>query len=142
MTNLLLQVKTDNRLVETITYTEPSSFSIWFWVAILELLIILLLILKLRKKNNSLEFGDISRDKMRKAKNSNVDMTNLMDSINGSKDLYKKLSRTCHPDRFVNSDKEQIAEEIFQEVSKNRRDFKKLSELKQKAIIELNIKIK
>jgi curved DNA-binding protein CbpA len=69
-------------------------------------------------------------------------MNSLMDSINGSKDLYKELSRVCHPDRFTNSDKQKNAEEIFQEISKNKRDFNKLSELKKRVIAELNINLK
>ena len=69
-------------------------------------------------------------------------MVNLMNSINGSKDLYKQLSRICHPNRYINSDKRQVTEEIFQEISKNKRDYKKLSELKQRAITELNINLK
>ena len=144
MKNLLLQVKTDNVVREAIVNSETTSFSVWFWIALAELLIIifLFLFLRLRKKNNNLKFGDVTKDKMRDAKKSDIDMNNLMNSINGSKELYKKLSRSCHPDRFINSDKQKIAEEIFQEISKNKRDFKILTELKEKAIIELNIKFK
>lgn len=142
MMNLLQQIKTDSTVTETIANTQQNAFSIWLWIAIAELFIIIFLIFKLRKKNSNLVFGDLPKDKIRNAKKSNIDMSNLMDSINGSKDLYKELSRSCHPDRFVNSEKQQIAEKIFQEISKNKRDFKKLSELKQKAISELNIKIK
>jgi hypothetical protein len=142
MKNLLLQVNTDNVVAETIVNSETTSFSIWFWIALAELLIIIFLFLMLRKKNSNLKFGDVTKDKMRNAKKSDIDMNNLMNSINGSKELYKKLSRSCHPDRFINSDKQKIAEEIFQEISKNKRDFKILTELKEKAIIELNIKFK
>lgn len=142
MKNLLLQVKTDNVVREAIVNSETTSFSVWFWIALAELLIIIFLFLRLRKKNNNLKFGDVTKDKMRDAKKSDIDMNNLMNSINGSKELYKKLSRSCHPDRFINSDKQKIAEEIFQEISKNKRDFKILTELKEKAIIELNIKFK
>ena len=142
MKNLLLQVKTDNVVREAIVNSETTSFSVWFWIALAELLIIIFLFLRLRKKNNNLKFGDVTKDKMRDEKKSDIDMNNLMNSINGSKELYKKLSRSCHPDRFINSDKQKIAEEIFQEISKNKRDFKILTELKEKAIIELNIKFK
>lgn len=66
-------------------------------------------------------------------------MENLMDSINGARTLYKELSRKCHPDRFVNTPKEKIAQEIFQEITKNQRNFEKLKLLKEKAINSLNI---
>lgn len=142
MKNILLQVKADSVVAETISNTDSTTFSIWFWVAIIELVIIVFLFLKLKKKGKDLKFGDLSKDKMRNAKKSDVDMDNLMNSINGSKDLYKGLSRTCHPDRFINSDKQKLAEEIFQDISKHKRDFKKLTELKERAITELNINFK
>jgi uncharacterized protein YozE (UPF0346 family) len=143
MKNILLQVKADSVVVaETISNTDSTTFSIWFWVAIIEFVIIVFLVLKLKKKGKDLKFGDLSKDKMRNAKKADVDMDNLMNSINGSKDLYKELSRTCHPDRFINSDKQKLAEEIFQDISKHKRDFKKLTELKERAITELNINFK
>jgi len=142
MKNILLQVKTDSVVVETVSNTDSTTFSIWLWVALIEFAFIMFLLFKLKKKGNDLKFGDLSKDKMRNAKKSDVDMDNLMNSINGSKDLYKKLSRTCHPDRFINSDKQKLAEEIFQDISKHKRDFKKLTELKERAIAELNINFK
>jgi len=141
MKSIILQT-TDNLGKENIANIESSSFSLWFWVALVEFIIIIILLLKFRKKENNLKFGDLSKDKIRNAKKSDIDMGNLMNSINGSKDLYKELSRNCHPDRFVKTDKQEIAEKIFQEISKYKRDFNKLNELKQRAINELNIKFK
>lgn len=142
MRNILLQLKTDNVVTETISNTDSNSHSIWFWIALAELIIIAFLIFTIKKKKKDLKFADLSKDKIRNAKKSDIDMDNLMNSINSSKDLYKELSRTCHPDRFINSDKQKIAEEIFQEISKHKRDFKNLTELKQRAITELNINLK
>jgi hypothetical protein len=127
------------KLPEEINTTE---LSIWFWIALIELLIIVYLIFKPKKKNSELAFGDLSKKKLRNSKKSEIDMSNVMNSINSSKTIYKELSRVCHPDRFINSDKQLIAEEIFQDITKNKRDFKKLTELKERAIIELNIKFK
>jgi len=142
MKNILLQAKQDSVVNETIANTDSTTFSIWFWIALIEFNFILFLLFELNKKGNDLKFGDLSKDKIRTAKKSAVDMDNLMNSINGSKELYKELSRSCHPDRFINSDKQKVAEEIFQEISKNKRDFKKLTELKERAITELNINFK
>ena len=77
---------------------------------------------------------------MKNAKKSEIDMDNLMNSINGSKDLYKQLSRKCHPDRFINSEKQKIAEVIFQDISKHKRAYNKLLLLKKQAADQLNIK--
>lgn len=142
MKNILLQVTTEVIVQESLANTDSTSLTIWFWIALVELAIIALLILKIKKKQEGLKFGDLTKEKMRNAKNSEVDMDNLMNSINGSKDLYKELSRNCHPDRFIGSDKQKLAEEIFQEISKHRRDFQKLTVLKEKAVTELNINLK
>ena len=142
MKSILSIVKTNvvsPKLPEEIDTTE---FPIWFCIALIELLIIFYLIFKSRKKKSELAFGDLSKKKIRNSKKSEIDMSNVMNSINGSKTLYKELSKSCHPDRFVNSDKQLIAEEIFQEISKNKRDFNKLTGLKEKATKELNIKFK
>lgn len=131
------------------TANEVDNFynmfdSVWFWVALIELLIILVLLLIIRIKIRSkrrIAYDDLDKRKLKKKlSNSSVDMNNLMRSINESKELYKQLSRLCHPDRFVNTDKDEIANIIFQEISKNKRNFDKLNELKQKAINELGIK--
>ncbi|HLU86830.1 MAG TPA: hypothetical protein VKZ44_03675, partial [Taishania sp.] len=94
---------------------------------------------KLRYKKSELEFSDLPKEKLKTAKSTSIDMDNLMNSINGAGELYKELSRKCHPDRFVKSDKQSLAEEIFQEISKNKRNFKALQDLKVRAKNELEI---
>lgn len=142
MYQLISQIKQNTAMKFSSSNTESDLRSIWFWISIIEFLIIILLIVKLRWKSSNLTFSEISNDKKRKAKSTEIDMENLMNSINISKELYKELSRACHPDRFVNSEKQKIAVEIFQEISKNKRNYKVLQELKRKAIIELEITIK
>ncbi|WP_158975000.1 hypothetical protein [Cellulophaga sp. L1A9] len=142
MKNILLQGAKDSITVTELTNQDTYSLSIWFWIATVELVIITYLLLRSNKKKNELQFANLSKDKVRNAKNSNIDMDNLMNSINGSKDLYKELSRACHPDRFINTDKQKMAEDLFQEISKNRRDYEKLNALKQIAITNLNINFK
>jgi cell division protein YceG involved in septum cleavage len=95
----------------------------------------------LLSKKKSQTFSDLTRDNFSESRNANIDMNNLMDDINQSRDLYKKLSGLCHPDRFVNTPKEKIAEIIFQEISKHKRNFEELSRLKERAIKELNIEV-
>lgn len=140
MTTTLLQVQPDSVVIETIA--NNGTTSIWFWVALVEFALIVLLLFRVKKKVADLKFGDLSKDNLRTAKKTDVDMNDVMNSINSSKGLYKELSRTCHPDSFINSDKQKIAEEIFQEISRNKRNFKKLTELKERATAELNINFK
>ena len=113
--------------------------SIWFWIALTELIIIIFLIYKLKPKYKVFYLTDLETNHLKNSKNNKIDMDNLMDSIHNSRSLYKELSKKCHPDRFINDPKQKIAEEIFQEISENERNFEKLSLLKLRAINELNI---
>lgn len=139
MTQILLQIKNDSLAVATASSSNGLLSSTWFWIAIVELLIIIILLVRLKKKKTELAFSDLPKDKMKNAKSSSIDMDNLMNSINGSRDLYKELSKACHPDKFVNTEKQKIAEDIFQEISKDKRNFEKLLAHKERAKNELNI---
>lgn len=139
MTQILLQIKSDSLAVATASSSNGLLSSTWFWIAIVELLIIIFLLVRLKKKKTELAFSDLPKDKMKNAKSSSIDMDNLMNSINGSRDLYKELSKACHPDKFVNTEKQKIAEDIFQEISKDKRNFEKLLAHKERAKNELNI---
>lgn len=139
MKNILLQVTNDSIVKVSTMQSSTYVNNIWLWISIFELLIILFLFYKLKNKKSELEFGDLPKDKLITAKSTFIDMDNLMNSINGAGELYKELSKKCHPDRFVNSDKQTLAEEIFQEISKNKRNFKALQDLKVRAINELEI---
>jgi hypothetical protein len=123
--------------------TVPSPFysSIWFWLALIQFIIIVILLKKITKNSQGLAFHDAQQKEVFKAKNASVDMDNVMSSINGSRDLYKQLSRSCHPDKFVNTPMQEKAENIFQEISKNKRNYNALLELKKRAVNELNISI-
>ena len=123
-----------NKLIKV---TTSSNVSIWFWVSLVELLLIIYLFFKLKRKRSVLDFSDLTKANL---KTDSVNMTDLMDNINKSKDLYKVLSRKCHPDKFIDSNYHSIADDIFQEITINKRNFKKLDELKERAIKELNVK--
>lgn len=141
MKQIMTIIQNESLVKEGVANSNSIFTSIWFWISLVEFIIIVLFIIKLLKKQNNLAFSDLSKEQLKKAQSTNVDMNNLMNSINGSKELYKTLSRTCHPDRFINSDKQKFAENIFQEISKNKRNYNKLVELKQRAINELNINL-
>lgn len=94
-------------------------------------------------RNRKLKLALVDPDKfseLKTAKTADVDMTDLMNNINTSRDEYKILSRKCHPDRFQDEEKKQKADELFQEISRHKMNSAKLLELKTKAAKELNIK--
>lgn len=121
--------KTDIQFYETI----------WFYFTLIEFIIIIILIIRIYKAKSNSQQDNFETDILKNAKNAKIDMSDLMDSINGSRELYKELSRKCHPDKFVNTEKEKIAEELFQEIVKHKRNYKMLGHLKDRAINELNV---
>ena len=136
-----LSTATISEATKAVTVNNENTISFWFWIALAEFLVIILLVYMARKRKIKLDFADVPDDKIKSVKSSKIDMDDLMKSINESKDIYKELSKLCHPDRFINSEKHDIALAIFQEISKNKRNYKELSILKKRAITELEIKI-
>jgi hypothetical protein len=120
------------------TMSNMPSISIWFWIATIELFIIVWLIVKLQgQKRNELELSNVKKSDLKKSENVNMD--NLLNSIHHSRELYKELSIKCHPDRFVNSSKQEIAQEIFQRISRHKRNYEQLMLIKEEAKDKLNI---
>ena len=72
-----------------------------------------------------------------KYKSKSFDMGNLMNDINKSRELYKELSRSCHPDRFINAPQYNKAVLIMQEITKNKRNYNNLIKLQKQANNEL-----
>jgi len=98
--------------------------------------------LKKRRKKEEMMMRDLTRDKLQEIRKSEVDMEGLLKSIHQAHELYKQLSSKCHPDIFINSDKHAVSELLFQEITKNKRNYVKLEELKIRAIEELDINLK
>lgn len=140
---ILLNIKNDSLGFGSLVRSENLFYSIWFWIALIEFFVVIFLIRKLlTKKKLDFDFSALPKDKLKNAKSTSIDMNDLMNNINGSKDLYKNLSRACHPDNFLNTETYKKAEEIFQEITLNKRNYKRLVELKNEAIRVLQITIK
>lgn len=140
MKQILLQIITDSTKVIMTKSKSGFSQNYWFWIAAAELGVILFLATKLVKKKEVV-FDTKTEDLLNSSKSTNIDMTNLMDSINKSRDLYKLLSSKCHPDRFLDAEKNKLADDLFQEITKSQRNYARLLELKETAINKLNITI-
>ena len=140
MKHILFSQQIDSILMKDIVPVSDIN-SIWFWLSIIEFIVIAYFSYKLLRKKKNIMFLDLTNDNLKESRNADIDMNSIMDSINQSRDLYVKLCSLCHPDRFVNTSKEKIAEEIFQEISRNKRNFKELSLLKTRATIELDVEM-
>lgn len=118
------------------TVENNDSSNLWMWVAIGNFVIIIGLILAnrfKRKPNPKQKFKDESLDQ-------EVDFNNIINSSFHSNKLYDILKVKCHPDRFPTDPKlNEIAEKLFQEITKSKTNVKRLQELKIEAQQKLNI---
>ena len=123
---------------QAITKSSESSQNTnwWIWISIAEFGIIALLILKEKVKTKETAKQRFKNESLRQ----DIDFNNIINSSFNSIQLYDELKVKCHPDRFpTNKDKNEIADAIFQEITKNRTNIKRLIELKEEAIQKLNI---
>lgn len=123
--------------VTTVTETA-SNVNVFMYISILEAVAIIVLgVLLLVEKQKHSKKNELKQ----KLKNSeDTDFGDVFQSAFHAKEVYDELKVRCHPDRFVSSEEKQnIANELFQEITKNKNNYKKLVELKERATKELNI---
>ncbi len=70
-----------------------------------------------------------SKKRKQKKQEISPEMTNVVNSMFLCNPLYDKLKVICHPDRFIEVNQKTIAENLFQELQKNRYNYDKLLEL-------------
>ena len=108
----------------------------WMWIAIAEFLIIAFILLKEKLRGKETAHKKFKNDALIQ----DVDFNNIINSSFNSKALYDELKVKCHPDRFAtDAVKYAIAENIFQEITKNKTNANRLIELKEEAKQKLNI---
>jgi|LSQX01.1.fsa_nt_gb LPXTG-motif cell wall-anchored protein len=124
-------------IISDVSSTNNESVSIWLWIALIELLIIIFLLF-LRKRKKELSKKELFR---KDSKEQKIDFDNIINSSFHAQSLYDELIIRCHPDRFpTDFEKNKIALELFQEITENKTDYKKLIELRELAEVKLNIK--
>ena len=119
--------------------SNNATNSVWFWISICEFIVIFLILNRYVFNRPKLQYSNLSKNDLVNSENANIDMSNVINSINQSKELYKKMASQYHPDRFIENDKKLIATEIMKEVVANKRNYSKLVELKALADIKLNL---
>lgn len=73
--------------------------------------------------------GLFSFNKNRNARN-NKEMDNIIDSMFNSKPLYDELKVKCHPDVFLDDEKKEKAQILFQKLQKSKHDIVAMKSLK------------
>lgn len=108
----------------------------WLWIAVIEFVIIVLIVLlKFIKPNDTIK-QKIKKESL----NEEIDFNNIINSSFNSKQLYDELKVKCHPDRFpTDKEKNIIADKLFQKITENQNNSKRLIELKEEAKQKLNI---
>lgn len=139
MKQMFLQIITDTSNIAIVKKSGLTE-NYWFWIAAVEFGVILFMIAKSFKKQK-IPIDRTTEELLNNSKKTNVDMGNLMDNINKSKELYKQLSTKCHPDRFIDTELNKKAGDIFQDITRNQRNYSRLLELKEIAQNELHITI-
>lgn len=111
----------------------------WQWIAIFEFVFIIFFLIKQINKPKDAIKQKFKKDSLEQE----IDFNNIIDSSFNSKQLYDELKVKCHPDLFpTDKEKNLIAENLFQEITKNKNNAKRLIELKEEAIQKLSINFK
>ena len=135
---LLFDSTTIVHKVSTQSSVKFSSNNIWMWIAIVELIIIIIIFMKSKHQKTEKQMSK-ARFK-EESKKEDIDFNNIINSSFNAKSLYDELKVKCHPDRFpTDKEKNEIANNIFQNISKYSTNYKKLVELKEEAKNKLNI---
>lgn len=125
-------------ITKSIASESNEHINWWLWIAIIEFIFIVFLIIKQKNKPK-----DTVKKKFKKEfLEQEIDFNNIINSSFNSKQLYDELKVKCHPDRFpTDKEKNIIADKLFQEITENQNNVKRLIELKEEAKQKLNINI-
>lgn len=120
-----------------------NSINLWFWISIAEFILLLILCIQCLNRSQTNKEQKNEWQKFRKESlKDNVDFDNIINSSFHAAELYDRLKVICHPDRFpLDMDKNRIAENLFQEIEKNKNNISRLKELQQEASDKLGVNI-
>ena len=123
-------------MTKSITSENSEHINWWLWIAIIEFVLIIFLVIK-----QNIKPKDTIKQKFKKESlEEEIDFNNIINSSFNSKQLFDELKVKCHPDRFpTDKEKNLIADKLFQEITENQNNAKRLIELKEVAKEKLNI---
>lgn len=119
-----------------VIFCKDILSNVWFFISLLEFVFIVFLLvgkLRMMQKKREQKREILSKD--------NIDYDNIIKSSFNSQSLYDSLKKKCHPDRFLEKEKNAIATEIFARIVENKYNYQALQEIKDDAETKLNIKI-
>ena len=123
-------------ITKSIASESNEHINWWLWIAIIEFVSIMFLVIKQKIK----PVDKIKQKFKKESLDQEIDFNNIINSSFNSKELYDELKVKCHPDLFsTDKEKNLIAENLFQEITENQNNAKRLIELKEEAKQKLDI---
>ena len=126
-----------NRVMwENVFFYKDILFNGWFYISLLELVFVVIILigrLRMMRRKNAQKREILSSN--------NIDYDNIIKSSFNSQSLYDSLKKKCHPDRFLDKEKNIIATGIFAKIVENKYNYQELLSIKKEAESKLNIKI-
>lgn len=130
-----MKVASENA-IKSVSVETNNQINWLLWIAIIEFLIIIFLLLRKKIKPINTAKQKFKEESLKQE----IDFDNIINSSFNSKKLFDELKVKCHPDRFPNDPtKNIIAENLFQQITANENNVKRLQELKKEAIQKLII---
>lgn len=127
---------TSESITNSVTEGSNDNINWWLWLAIIEFIIILFLLIRRYKTSKSSSIQKFRKDSLEQE----IDFNNIINSSFNSKEIFDELKVKCHPDRFpTDKEKNITADKLFQEITRNQNNVKRLIELKEEAKQKLNI---
>lgn len=127
---------TSESITNSVTKGSNDNINWWLWLAIIEFIIILFLLIRSYKTSKSSPIQKFRKDSLEQE----IDFNNIINSSFNSKEIFDELKVKCHPDRFpTDKEKNITADKLFQEITRNQNNVKRLIELKEEAKQKLNI---
>lgn len=119
---------------------SSSGISPWPYILLAVALLLVLFLIARRLRRHPSRAAKRRADKRKLLDGTDVDFNNIINSSFAARQLYDELKVKCHPDRFLDPSLNAIATSIYQAITENRHNHKRLLELKQQAIQQLKIK--
>lgn len=104
------------------------NYTKWAGIAVATSVLATAIGILLKKKKRKSISDDLEFD-VSSSKKVDTKTNDLIQDIFKAESLYKKLITKVHPDRFIDEDKKQLAEELSKEITKNKHSYSKLLDL-------------
>jgi hypothetical protein len=126
---------------EVIKKVPVTIIDKWLIVSCIELFVILILVIIIIKKKKVKTEDFIVSDDIKQYKDTEVDLSNMFDSMFNSSRLHTILKKKIHPDRFPNDpEKIALANELTAKLNEAQNNIAKMKEIQNIAIEKLGIK--